>query len=214
MKTITKALLHLGVVATTVAGLSGTALAQHRHDDVGPVTLNAQFNYGFWTGDNYNGQSLNAFGPGIGLRVGYTLDIGLYLGADFDYFFGESRDFGLNLGGLGGAGGSVTFNEYNFLAEIGYDFWVYRSGVLRPKLGLGVGIAHVSACGGGMVLGVGASTCNGDSKTGFAIAPGLQFLHYFSNVYLTAELRYQNVSVSDVPDPSGVILGVGVGVAL
>jgi hypothetical protein len=214
VKTISKALLHLGVVATTVVGFSGTALAQSRRDDVGPFTMNAQFNYGFWTGDSYNGYDLNAFGPGFGVRLGYTLDVGVYFGADFDYFFGDSQDFGVNLGGLGSAGASVSYNEYNVLGEVGYDFWIYRSGVLRPKVGLGVGIAHGSGCGGGNVLGVGASTCTGNSKTGFAMAPGLQFLHFFSNVYFTAELRYQHVWVSDVPDPSGVILGVGVGVAL
>jgi hypothetical protein len=211
VKTITKALLHFAVVATTVVGFSGTALAQHRQGDGGYGTVSGQFNYGFWTGDSYNGYSLNAFGPGFGVRIGYTLDIGLYLGADFDYFFGDSQNIGVNLGALGGVGGSVSYNEYNFLGEVGYDFWIYRSGVLRPKLGLGVGIAHASGCAGANVLGVGGSTCQGNSKTGFAIAPGLQFLHVFDPVFLSLELRYQTAMVSDLPDPSGIILGFGVG---
>jgi hypothetical protein len=146
VKTITKALLHLCVVATTVVGLSGTALAQHRRGDGGYGTVSAQFNYGIWTGDSFNGQDLNAYGPGLGARGGYTLDIGLYIGANFDYFFGD------NIGG-----------------------------------------------------------CTGDSRTGFAIAPGLQFFHVFDVAYITAEIRYQTVTVSDYPDPSGVIFGIGVG---
>ncbi|HVW28114.1 MAG TPA: autotransporter outer membrane beta-barrel domain-containing protein [Polyangiaceae bacterium] len=213
MKTFEKALLHLAIAATAVAGFSGTAFAQHRNDDVGPVTLSAQFNYGIWTGDDVNGYDLNAFGPGLGVRVGYTLDMGLYLGANFDYFFGDSQNAGGGVAGLATAGGSVRYNQYDFLAEIGYDAWIYRSGVLRPKLGLGVGIAHVSGCANFNVLGVGGTGCDGDSKSGFALAPGVQFMHYFSNVYLTAELRYQHDFIDDSPDPSAVVLGIGVGAA-
>ena len=207
MKTRTKAFLNFAVVATVVAGISGTAFAQHRHDDVGPGTLSAQFNYGIWTGDSINGVDLNAYAPGLALRGGYTFDIGLYLGADFDYFFGESKSAGF----AGIAGASVNANVYDFMAELGYDFWIYRSGVLRPKLGLGLGLEHTNGCVSAVIVG---GTCNGDTKNGFAIAPGLQFLHFFDNVYLTAELRYQTVSVSDLPDPSAFIFGVGVGVAL
>lgn len=207
MKTFTKALLHLGVVATTVAGLSGTALAQHRRGDGGYGSVSGQFNYGIWTGD----EDVNAFGPGLGVRLGYTLDMGLYLGADFDYFFGESRDAGGGIPGLAAGGGSGTFNQYNVLAEIGYDFWIYDHGILRPKLGLGVGIAHISACVNVNVLGAGASTCNGDSRSGFALAPGLQFMHVFDVAYITAELRFQNDFISDISDPQAFIFGIGVG---
>ncbi|HEX3595667.1 MAG TPA: hypothetical protein VHU80_11205 [Polyangiaceae bacterium] len=205
MNILTRALLGSSVVALALVGTSGTALAAyHNNYDAhgGQGTLNAQFDYGFWTGDG----DINAYGAGLGLRGGYTLDMGLYLGGDFDYFFGESNDVGI--AGLGGA--SVGWNVWNIMAEVGYDFWVHKNGVLRPKLGLGVGSLHSHGCGNALTVGF----CDGDSHSGFAIAPGVQYLHFFDNIYLSAELRYQTVSVSDDPDPSAFVFGIGVGVAL
>lgn len=203
MNRLTPALLFAAVLTTALVGFSGTAHAQYRHHDVGPVTLNAQFNYGFHTDDG----DLNGYGAGLGLRGGYTLDMGLYLGGTFDYFFGE----GESAGAFGVVGADIHRNVYDFMAEVGYDFWIYRRGVLRPKIGLGVGIEHVSGCANAIIVG---GTCRGDSQTGFAIAPGLQFMHFFSNVYFSGELRFETVSGVDGPDPSAFIFGLGVGVAL
>jgi hypothetical protein len=55
--------------------------------------------------------------------------------------------------------------------------------------------------------------CASDSRSGFAIAPGAQYLHYFSNVFLTVEARYETISIEG-PDPNAVVLGIGLGVAL
>ncbi len=202
MNILTKAMLGASVVAIALVGAPGTALAQHRHDDVGQGTLSAQFDYGIWTGDG----NLNGYGAGLGLRGGYTLDMGLYLGGDFDYFFGESDSAGV----LGIAGASNHLNVWNVMGEVGYDFWVHRHGILRPKLGLGVGIARGSFCANAIVIG---SACNSDSSTGFAIAPGVQYLHFFDNIYFSGELRFETMAV-DGPDPSAFIFGIGIGVAL
>src|ERR1700759_5504595 len=104
--------------------MTGTAAAEYRNrfgDRVGSFTLGAQFNYGIWTGDG----DVNAYGPGLGIRGGYTFPVGVYVGADFDYFFGEGRSAGV----AGIAGGSGHVNVYDFMAEVGYDFWVHEHGV-------------------------------------------------------------------------------------
>jgi hypothetical protein len=195
----TQALLASVLVATALVGMSGTASARYRNRydrEVGFFTLGAQFNYGIWTGDG----DVNPYGPAIGVRGGVTLDPGLYLGADFDYFWGEERNV---------APFSGRVNIYDVMGEIGYDFWLHRAGVLRPKIGLGVGVVRGQGCfSGGAVSG-----CASRSENGFAIAPGAQYLHYFGNAFLSVEARYETVSI-DGPDPNAVVLGIGLGVAL
>jgi hypothetical protein len=199
VKTRTKALLGSILVATAVVGTSGTASARYRNRydrEVGFFTMDAQFNYGIWTGDG----DVNPYGPALGVRGGVTLDPGLYLGADFDYFWGEERNV---------APFSGRVNIYDVMGEIGYDFWLHRAGVLRPKIGLGVGVVRGEGCFSGGAVG----GCASDSRSGFAIAPGAQYLHYFSNVFLTVEARYETISIEG-PDPNAVVLGIGLGVAL
>jgi hypothetical protein len=196
-----KTLLGSVLLTTAVVGYAGSASAygyRNRYDrEVGFFSLGAAFNYGIWTGDG----DTNPFGPAVGIRGGVTLDPGLYLGADFDYFFGESRNFA----GLG----SARVNIYDVMGEIGYDFWLHRAGVLRPKIGLGVGVGKGTGCVGGGDF----SVCRGDSQSGFAISAGAEYLHYFGAGFLSLEARYENVSL-DGPDPSAVILGIGLGATL
>jgi hypothetical protein len=204
----TKMLLGSLVVATALVGLEGTASAEPRQEDT-YGTVSGQLNYGISTGDNCSsgvcGPDLNPFGFGLGARGGVTFGPGVYIGADFDYFFGEKQS-----AGIAGVGASVTGNIYS-LAEIGYDAWIYRQGVLRPKIGLGVGWAHVNGCAGGSVLGlVNFNGCDSRTTDGFDVAPGLQFLHFFGAGFLTAELRYETILV-DGPNPSAVVLSLGGG---
>lgn len=190
-------------VASASAAFSNAASAEpyhHRYyrSDVSYGTLSAQFDYGIWTGDG----DTNLYGPGIGVRGGFTLSPGVYLGADFDYFFGHSVD----AGGPAGSGSSRV-NVYDFMGEVGYDFWAHGNGILRPKLGIGVGIAKASGCA--QVNGIGGG-CVVSSESGLALAPGLQYIHFFDTLFLTLEARYQTVSI-DGPDPSAVVLGAGLG---
>lgn len=190
-------------LATAVVAFSGVASADpyYRHgyrDYFG--TASASFVYGFWTGDG----DVNAFAPGFNARLGFTLGSGLYLGGDFDWFFGESHDTG-----VAGVNASSHVGIYDVMGEIGYDFWVHRHGIIRPKIGLGVGVLHGNACGA--VDGIG-SICDDRSRSGFAIAPGIEYLHFFDSLFLTVEGRYETVSISDIPDPNAIIVGVGLGV--
>ena len=202
---MTKMFLGSLVVTTALVGLEGAASAEPRQGDT-YGTIGAQLNYGISTGDSesVNGVSIdvNPFGFGLGARGGVTLGPGVYIGADFDYFFGEEQSVNV----LGIVGGSGRVNVYHLLAEVGYDAWIYREGVLRPKLGLGIGFEHGSGSGG--ALGFNVSTS--DTTNGFDLAPALQFLHFFGAGFITAQIGYETMIV-DGPNPSAIILSLGGG---
>jgi hypothetical protein len=200
-------------MATLVVGFAGSASAAdgwayNRYDrGYGLFSVGAAFNYGIWTGSDVFKQidgNMNPFGPAIGITGGVTLKPGVYLGADFNYFWGGSRSVSSPSGSLGAA-----VNIYDVLGEIGYDLWVHRDGVLRPKIGLGVGVARGTFCGS---IGF-SSVCGTDSRTGFTIAPGAEYVHFFGPGYLSLEVKWEDVMLSG-PDPSAVVLGIGLGAAL
>jgi hypothetical protein len=199
---IKKTLLGSLVVTTVLVGWQGAASAEPRQGDT-YGTIGAELHYGIPTWD----PDVNPFGFGLGARAGGTFGPGVYVGVDFDYFFGEEN----NANAFGIVAASARQNVYHLLAEVGYDAWVYREGVLRPKLGLGIGFYH----GGGCVtvnvpiLGAG-SGCTGDTTNGFDLAPALQFLHFFGAGFITAELGFETMIV-DGPNPSAVILSLGGG---
>jgi hypothetical protein len=209
----TNALACSALVATLIVGLAPAASADegyayHRYDrGNGLFSLGAAFNYGIWTGSDQFKQldgDVNPFGPALGIMAGVTLKPGLYLGADFNYFWGGSRTVaGLN------AGASVHANVYDVLGEVGYDVWVGRMGVLRPKIGLGIGIVRGTFCGSTNFAGA----CATDSKSGFTIAPGAEYVHFFGPGFLSLEAKWEDVMLSG-PDASAVVLGIGLGAAL
>jgi hypothetical protein len=201
------------IVATFIVGLAATASAQdewafHRYDrGYGLFSVGAAFNYGIWTGGDQFKQldgGVNPFGPALGITAGVTLRPGFYIGADFNYYWGSSRTVA-NLN----AGASVHANVYDVLGEVGYDLWVGRAGVLRPKVGLGLGIVRGTLCFSAGYTGA----CGTDSHTGFTIAPGAEYVHFFGPGYLSLEAKWQTVMISG-PDPSAVVLGIGIGAVM
>ena len=201
-----KALLGSVVAAIMVAGLSRTASAAAPRQGDTYATIDAHLGYGISTNDDVAANA-NPFGFQLGLRGGGTFGPGVYVGANFDYFFGEDRGQSVTILGVT-AGGSASVNTYHFLAEVGYDAWIYRSGVLRPKLGLGIGWLHFGGCGGATNI---INLCGDRTDDGFTLAPGLQFLHFFGMGFLTAELRYETILV-DGPNPSAILMTIGGGV--
>ena len=208
-----KALLCTTLATSAIVGFAGTASAEGGYDDHydhrgGTFYLGAAFNYGIWTGPDSFKQldgDVNPFGAAIGVTAGVTLPPGVYLGADFNYYWGESRTIsGVN------AAVSAHANIYDVLGDVGYDFWIHRTGVLRPKIGLGIGVARGTFCGSVLYS---AGACATDSHTGFTIAPGVEYLHYFGPAYLSLEAKYEEVML-DGPNPSAVVLGIGLGAAL
>ena len=118
-----------------VSGLGVVGLAETAHA-LPLVTLSGSLRglYGSALGDQgVENTELNPYGIGIGLRGGVTLPAALYLGASFDYFFGESDD-----------AIDIEFNLYQVMGNVGYDIGLGPL-TLRPSLGLGVASISVDA---------------------------------------------------------------------
>jgi hypothetical protein len=91
--------------------------------------------WGFKT--DRRGLPADPYGLGLGLRGGYALDFGLYLGGYFVYYVGGSKS-GLNA--AVNVSGESHANYILFGAEVGYDWWV-GDAILRPSLGIGPALA-------------------------------------------------------------------------
>lgn len=192
----------MGVVqaAACVAALVGGVAAARSEEGGGTwerFQLGAEVAYGISIGDSSDeGSDAEPAGLGFGLDAGYTLHGGVYLGAGFDYFLGDSRSataFGTTI--------SADVNAWTLLAEAGYDLAVGPASTLRPKLGLGVN--HV---GGEVCV---DDSCESLSEAHFAAAVAAQFVHVLGPVYLSAEVGFM-VDV-EVTENSGPRFSLGVG---
>ena len=162
----------------------------------GPHTANSiQLGLGFRYGAKLSDGDLNPWGVGLGVDVGYTLPNAIYLGGNFEYFFGETKE-ALAL--------KVSANIMQFGVEGGYDVGIGRSFVIRPKFG--VGVAHFESSIEGCPSDV---TCSGSSDTKAALTPGVTFLLFTQRVSLALDVRYDMV-LSD-PSLQGLIFSAGIG---
>jgi opacity protein-like surface antigen len=158
----------------------------------------ADLGYGIWTGDG----DTNGYGLGLGVNGGYTLDMGLYVGARFDYFFGGSQD----VPGVA----SVSYGIWNLMAEAGYDIGIGDSMLVRPQLGLGLATAHGETCITNPL--VGGQVCDSSSEGKFAVAPGGTFLYNLGGPFVGATLRYEHVFV-DNGNADGLLINATGGMA-
>ena len=161
----------------------------------GPPTSNSlQIGLGFRYGIEMNDGDFNPWGTGLGASVGYTLPvIPIYVGGNFDYFFGST----LEAGPIRTKG-----NVWQFMAEGGYDVGLADVVVLRPKLGLGPATMSSEVCGSG-------PSCVSDSKTHFAVAPGVAAMLFTPVVKLSLDLRY-DIILADTT-AKALIISAGVG---
>lgn len=144
--------------------------------------------YGSPTGD----AELNPYGIGLGLRLGVTLPASLYLGASYDYFFGES-DTNATL--------DVSSSLQQFMGRVGYDLGLGPL-TLRPQLGLG--LAQASSELGPVE----------DTASEFVAAPGVEFSFGLGLLSIGAEVSYNKVFTDDEVEADGVILGIGLGFSI
>lgn len=123
------------------------------------------------------------YGLGLGLRGGYALDFGLYLGGYFVYYLGSSQKGGSSVVNVSGESHA---NYIVFGAEVGYDWWV-GDAILRPSLGLGPALALTDA-----------TTINGQTKTvgDFALHPGMSLVFPIDDWFLGGDFR-ANVVTGD-----------------
>ena len=200
-----KKCLFSGAAALVVCAFAANANAETPFT-ANSVELGGGLNYGIYMGDD-DGDPPNPYGLGIGLGAGYTLDFGLYLGGEFNYFLGGSEEAG---------GIETSWNIMQFGAEVGYDLGLSPAFVLRPKLGLGLGIAYAEVSGDGFSA--------DDSENGLMIPIGVEALYSLGGWHLGGQIRYAifgvttettnpvtGETVEHDTDMSGLIIGVVAG---
>lgn len=164
------------------------------------ATVGGRLHYGA----DLNSLSFNPYKFGFGLGGGYTLKNGLYLGGNFDYFFGGSE----KTPGYGNSGFGVESkgSVWQLMALGGYDFRLSEQVALRPYLGLGLASLNAKTCG--TVIGI--STCTSDSETKFAGALGISPMVALGKAYLMADVRFNLIFADEVLKV--LVIGLGAGI--
>jgi opacity protein-like surface antigen len=159
-----------------------------------PATANSvQIGLGFRYGFELEEGDFNPWGTGLGIAAGYTLPNALYLGANFDYFFGETIEV---------SGGEQSGNIWQLMAEAGYDLGLGSNFVIRPKVGLGLASFNGELC-------IDPAPCIEESETDFAMAPGATFLLITENFSLTFDFRYDMIFAEE--QLNALIFSAGIG---
>jgi hypothetical protein len=117
---------------------------------------------------------------GLGLNVGYTLDMGLYLGGLVDHFFAEEFV-------------DLTF----FMFDIGFDIGFGDKFVLRPTGSLGLANFWLDC-----------DRCEDDTEGRFAFAMGANALYAIDQLLIGGELRYWWIDDADDGIWAGFNIGV------
>lgn len=166
-------------------------------------------NYGVFMGDD-DGDPPNPYNFGLGLDAGYTLGAGVYLGGEFNYFFGGSEEASMPYGSA-----EVSINIMQYGVVVGYDLGLTPELVLRPQAGLGMGSAKLES----KFELAGMSSEDSTSESGLFIPIGAGILYSMGGWYLGGDLRYAIFSItSDGPDgeendfnSNGLLFGVFAG---
>jgi hypothetical protein len=152
-----------------------------------------QFGAGFRYGVEQNEGEVNPWGTGLGLDLGYTMENSVYLGGNFEYFFGETTSLGTF---------EVSQNVWQLSAEGGYDVGLGESIVIRPKLGLGLASLMVDGCP--------ADICENTSESDFMLAPGATFMLLTRSFSLSLDARYAMI-VAEPELAKALIFSLGIG---
>lgn len=177
----------VGAVGLVVALVASPAAAD-------PATVNSiQLGVGFRYGFDMEPGELNPWGTGLGLDAGITLPNAVYVGGNFEYFFGttvESSDI------------DSSGNLWQLTAEGGYDIGLGPIFVLRPKVGVGVAGTSFETCDG-------SGQCVDDGSTNFVLAPGGSFILMPPGFTLSLDVRYDVIFAERTLN--GVIVSAGIG---
>lgn len=128
---------------------------------------------------------------GLGAQLGYTLGMGVYFGADFDYYLGDSEEAGVR---------EVSNSAWTLMVEGGFDFGVADRLVLRPLLGMGIAGASGESCV--------ANVCASRGDTDFELSLGGQALYFIGNLTLGGEIKAILAGID------ALVVGLNVGYAL
>jgi hypothetical protein len=156
-----------------------------------PISLGLLLGYGVYLGDG----DVNPYGVGLGVRGGYTLDMGLYLGAQFVYFLGESES---------AAGMETSFNVMTLALEGGYYIGVGPV-IIRPSLLLGLGITSFSMSGGPI-----AGMDVDDSSNDFLLGPGASVIYPIDMFFIGGDLRFDIIMADETETGMTIMVNGGV----
>ena len=114
-------------------------------------------------------------GFALGVEGGYTLPMHLYIGGDFNYYFG-----------------SLGVSEYLIQAQVGYDLGVIKAApiLIRPYVGVGYLGLNVPGC-------TAACDVAGVPSGGFVFSPGVLGAYFFNpHWYAGVDLRVDIIAIS------------------
>ena len=139
----------------------------------------------------------NAFGFGLGARLSYTLDSGVFFGGAFTHYLGSSIEI---------YGVETSHSSDKAMIEGGYEFWWKKIG-LRPYAGIGMLFYRSSTTYNTAYTGLGAANNVEFSDNSMAAALGAQFTYAVSEAfYVGADGQFLN-TFDDVTDASFQLAG-------
>jgi hypothetical protein len=131
-------------------------------------------------GTDFESVDYNLYSVGFGVRGGYTLDFGLYLGGQALYFIGDSVSV---------AGVEASGNELLLGVDVGYDIDVAPL-IIRPSLGLGAALTFSKSD-------IGKPEAASETNANFYVAPGATAMYPISNFFIGGDLRFIDIFASD-----------------
>lgn len=175
-------------VLLIIALLSGFAVNTAKAAEEGSWSLGILAGYGF--GSEFK-TTLDTEAPsiwnfGLGARLGYTFESGLYLGATGIYHFGESTT-----GSLTGVSvkDEASVKPLYFGGEVGLTMLRGELISLRPYVGLGYSVFKTELTSSSLNI--------DDTDSFFTVNPGVLAMISLGNLYVGADFRYY--IVTDTP---------------
>ncbi len=157
-----------------------------------PFRLEALGGVAFGNASLPSGESINAYGPGLGLRAGYAFALGATVALRYDHFFGSTSSYPVPLVALIEHRTGASF----LAADLGFELTPTHA-IFRPHVGLGVlGLRRSVKCDpvDGAFRDLAADLCqdHDDSQTDWrpAIAPGLLMGLGWNRYYGFVDVQY------------------------
>jgi hypothetical protein len=125
------------------------------------------------------------YGLGLGARAGYTFRQGLYLGGNVDYFFGHSSN-------------DETAHATIVAGDVGWKIFPRAEWEIRPHL----------VAGPAVIKTVNNVPFYTDTKTAFAVEPGVMGAYHFGSAFLSADARW---FITPSPNTLSLTVGGGIG---
>lgn len=141
-----------------------------------PLQLGLAIGYGFETEKSKYGS--DPYGFGAGLRAGYTLDMGVFVGFASTYFLGSTQGDD-NIGGVVRPAVENSVSALMIGFELGYDVWLGPV-IFRPSAELGVLLTFSS---------YDVRTGLASTRGGMYISPGATVLVPIGEFYLGGDGR-------------------------